>query len=69
MASVVDLSVPTDRQLSNRRPDILLYLKESQEVVILEAAVTWEQLLAERECQKSDKYQEMAANFATQHHR
>ena len=65
----VDLTVPTDRQLSDRRPDILLYLKESQEIMILEVAVTWELLLADRERQKSDKYQELAADLATQHHR
>ena len=27
---LVDLSVPTDRQLTKRRPDILLYLKKSK---------------------------------------
>ena len=63
----VDLTVLTDRQLSDRRPDILLYLKKSREIVILEAAVTWEPLLAERESQKSDKYQELAADLATEH--
>ena len=63
----VDLTVPIDRQLSDRRPDILLYLKESREIVILEAAVTWEPLLAEQESQKSDKCQELAADLATEH--
>ena len=52
-----DLTVPTDRQLSDRRPDILLYLKESREIVILEVAVALELLPAELERQKSDKYQ------------
>ena len=64
---LVDLSVPTDRQLTERRPDILLYLKEKREIVILEGAVTWEPLLAERERQKTDKYRELAADLATQH--
>ena len=65
---VVDLSVPTDRQLPERRPDIVLYLKGERKIVILEGAVAWEPLLAERERQKSDKYQELPADLATQHH-
>ena len=64
---VVDLSVPTDRQLSERRPDLMLHLKESQRIVILEGAVAWEPLLAERERQKTAKYGELAADLATQH--
>ena len=32
-----------------------------------EGVVAWEPLLAEREKQKSDKYQELAADLATQH--
>ena len=64
---MVDLSVPTDRQLPDKRPDIVLYLKGERKIVILEGAVAWEPLLAERERQKSDKYQELAADLATQH--
>ena len=37
---LVDMSVPTDRQLTERRSDILLYLKEKREIMILEGAVT-----------------------------
>ena len=62
-----DLVVPTDRQLSDRRLDLILYLKGKQKIVILEGAVAWEPLLAERERQKADKYQELAADLATQH--
>ena len=35
----VDLTVPTDRQLSDRRPDLILYLKGERKIVILEGAV------------------------------
>ena len=63
----VDLSVPTDRQLSDRRPDLILYLKGERKIVILEGAVAWEPLLAERERQKADKYRELAVDLATQH--
>ena len=51
---VVDLSVPTDRQLPDRRPDIVLYLKGERKIVILEGAVTWEPLLAEQERPRAD---------------
>ena len=33
----------------------------------MEGAVAWEPLLADRERQKSDEYQELAADLATQH--
>ena len=51
---VVDLSIPTDRQLTERRPDKVLHLKDERRIVILEGAVAWELLLAERERQKTE---------------
>ena len=63
----VDLAVLTDRQLSDRRPDLILYLKDERRIVILEGAVAWKSLLAERERQNIDKYRELAADLATQH--
>ena len=65
----VDLVVPTNRQLSDRRLDLILYLKGERKIEILESAVAWELLLAEREHQKADKYRELAADLATQHPR
>jgi len=38
---VVDVSMPTDRDLTTRRPDIVMYLKERNQIVILEVAVAW----------------------------
>ena len=35
--------------------------------MILEGAVAWEPLLAQREQEKEDKYRELAADLATQH--
>ena len=64
---MVDMVVPTDRQLSDRRPDLILYLKGKQKIMILEGAVAWEPLLVERELQRADKYRELAADLATQH--
>ena len=34
----------------------------------MEGVLTWGPLLAEQERQKSDKYQELAADLAIQHH-
>ena len=36
---VVDVSIPTDKDLTARKPDIIVYLKECNQVVILEVAV------------------------------
>ena len=58
---VVDLSIPTDRQLSKRRPDLVLHFKDEHRVVILQGAVAWDPLLADRERQKTAKYGELAA--------
>jgi len=55
---VVDVSIPTD--------DIIMYLKERNQIIILEVAVTWEPLLEEREKEKSNKYRELAADIAIQ---
>jgi len=59
--------MPTDRDLTARRPDIIMYLKEHNQIVILEVAVAWEPLLEEREKEKSNKYWELAADLAIQH--
>ena len=64
---VVDVSMPTDRELTSRRPDIVVFLKESNQITILEVAVCWEPLLEEREKEKSNKYRELAADLAIQH--
>ena len=64
---LVDLTIPTDRQLEERRPDLVLFLKRQRKIVVLEVAVAWEPLVVERERQKADKYQDLAADLATQH--
>ena len=40
-----DVSVPTDRDLIARQPDIIMFLKEHNQIVISEVAVAWESLL------------------------
>lgn len=50
---LVDLLIPTNIQHKERDPDLILYLKWQRCVVIMEAAVTWEELLlTKRECRK-----------------
>ena len=61
----VDLSLSTDRQLTSRRLDIVLLMKEERRIVILECAVAWELLLEDQEKKKFYKYQELAADLAT----
>jgi len=50
---VVDVSMPTDQDLTARRPDIIMYLKERNQIVILVVAVAWEPLFEEREKEDS----------------
>ena len=64
---VVDVSMPTDHELTSRRPYIVVFLKESNQITILEVAVCWELLLEERKKKKSNKYWELAADLAIQH--
>ena len=63
---VVDRSIPTDRQLTERRPDLVAYFRELKHIVIFEIACAWEPLVLERENKKRGKYRELAADLATQ---
>ena len=63
----VDLCVPTDRELTERRPDLIAYLSEDRRIVIFEIACAWDSLVVEREGEKARKYAEFAADLATQH--
>ena len=63
---VVDLSIPTDRQLTERRPDLVAYYRELGRIVIYEIACAWEPLIEDRQREKGGKYRELAADLATQ---
>ena len=65
MRLVVDLSIPTDRQLTERRPDLVAYYRELRRIVIFEIACAWEPLIEERQREKGGKYRELAADLAT----
>ena len=62
----VDLSIPTDRALTERRPDLIAFFSESRRIVIFEVACAWDPLVREREEEKRSKYQELAADMAVQ---
>ena len=64
---VVDVSMPTDRELTSRRQDVVVFLKGSNQITILEVAVCWEPLLEVQKKEKSNKYQELAVDLAIQH--
>ncbi len=62
----VDVSVPTDEQMSGRRPDLVIDAKKLKSMCILEVACAWEPLIKEREEEKRRKYQGLAADLANQ---
>ena len=62
----VDVSVPTDRELTERRPDLIVYDRSVKRISILEVAVAWEPLIKERELEKRGKYLSLARDLANQ---
>ena len=58
-----DVSLPADRALDHKHPDIILTLKESNTI---EMACCYDSLLEEREKEKQQKYEELAADIALQ---
>ena len=50
------VSIPTDRQLEARKPDIVAYLKDKWMILIMEMVWAWEPLVAEKEESKRAKY-------------
>ena len=63
----VNVSVPTGRQLSATRPDLIVYSWRTKCIFILEVACAWEPLIIVREKEKRVKYSEFARDLATQH--
>ncbi len=63
---VIDVSVPTDGLLTERRPDLIVYLKPTRQVIIFEVACAWDPLIVERENEKRVKYLPLAAELASQ---
>ena len=63
---ILDVSIPTDRQLTTTRPDLVVHHKRSKHVRILEVPCAWEPLIPEREAEKRGKYVDLASDLATQ---
>lgn len=62
-----DPSIPTDRVLEHRRPDMVLIQKDRKRVVLCEMACAYDSLVEERQKEKGRKYEELAADMATQY--
>ena len=52
--------------MTERRPDLIAYFRESRRIIIFEIACAWEPLIEERQMEKGLKYRELAADLATQ---
>ena len=63
---LLDVSTPTDRMITERRPDLVVFLYATRCAYILEVACAWDPLVVEREKEKRLKYAEYAADLATQ---
>ena len=64
---VVDRSIPTDRQLKERRPGLVAYFASRKGIIIFEVACCWDTLVAEREREKGCKKVEFASDLEMQH--
>lgn len=63
---LIDQVVPTSRSLQNRKPDLVVRLRDRKLITIFDVACTWEPLVNVREFQKGAKYQALAADLAKQ---
>ena len=63
---MVDQVCPTDRVVTEARPDMVVRVTNEKRLLILEVACAWEPLIAEREREKRGKYQDLAADSARQ---
>ena len=51
----VDLSIPTDWVLTERRPDLIALFSETSRMVVMEVACAWDPLVREREEEEVSK--------------
>ncbi len=52
--------------LDDVKPDVVVRVRAEQKIAIFDVACTWDRLVQTRERQKKMKYQELAADLATQ---
>ena len=63
---VIDVSIPTDSNLVERRPDLILYVRSEKRALIFDVTCAWEPLIPERERGKRSKYRALANDIASQ---
>ena len=56
----------SDREISDRRPDLVVRLRSQRRVIIFEVACAWDPTVTERKNQKRREYQELAADLSHQ---
>ncbi len=59
---LVDLCIPTDRQVKERKPDLVVRMVREKKIAIFEVAVSWDPKVEEREVEKRAKYGDLAAD-------
>ena len=63
-----DVPIPTDRDIVARCPDIFLQDKGNRRrLYLIEMAVAWDSILAERRAEKLSKYDDLCANLRRQY--
>ena len=62
---MVDQVFRTSRWIRERRPDLVVHMKDENRAIIFEVACALDNLVEEREKEKWRKYQELAADLAT----
>ncbi len=63
---LIDQTIPTNRQIKERRPDVVLIDRRDSKIKVCDVACAWEPLVLEREREKKLKYRELAADLAGQ---
>lgn len=63
---LVDQVIPTDRVVKHNRPDIVVRLTKEERLIVFEVTYAWEPLVVERESEKWQKYQQLAAGLLRQ---
>lgn len=63
---LVDQCIPTDRQITERRPDLVVRMGGERKIVVYEVACAWDRIVEQREREKQAKYGDLAADLARQ---
>ncbi len=63
---LIDQAIPTSRKITECRPDLVIRSKTRKKIVIFDVACALDHLVQKREAEKKAKYQELAADLATQ---